>query len=111
VRTRGETLTFRRELRLRSTDAENALWGALKAKRFGGLKFRRQHPVGRYILDLYCHTAHVAIEADGGQHFTDEGKARDATRTAYLASRGIDSVLEAIWGEVTGEGQRVKRST
>jgi very-short-patch-repair endonuclease len=54
-----------------------------------GLKFRRQHPVGPYIIDFYCAELRLAIELDGGQHFTVEGLAYDRRRTGYLAARGV----------------------
>ena len=99
-----------RELRLKSTDAENLLWQALRNRRFCGFKFRRQHPVSRFILDFYCHEARLSIELDGGGH-TDEGqKLYDDERTRILEGAGIrvlrfwnsdlltdlESVLEAI---------------
>jgi very-short-patch-repair endonuclease len=57
---------YARELRRNQTDAEQLLWGLLRDRRFAGKKFRRQHPVGRYILDFYCHELKLAIELDGG---------------------------------------------
>ena len=53
------------------------------------LRFRRQVTVGNYILDFYCATAKIAIELDGSQHYSEDGRARDAVRTAYLESLGI----------------------
>jgi radical SAM superfamily enzyme YgiQ (UPF0313 family)/very-short-patch-repair endonuclease len=84
----------------------------LRAKRFLDLKFRRQHPVGRYILDFYCDELKLAIELDGGQHA--ESQTYDQDRTAFLQSQGIhvlrywnnqvlgetDAVLQAIYQEV-----------
>jgi very-short-patch-repair endonuclease len=112
-------LAFRRQLRQRSTDVERALWTLLRAKRFGGFKFRRQHPVGPYVLDFYCATARLAIEADGGQHFSLDGALRDQLREEFLAMFAIrvvrftdhevlvngEAVLEAIWRALT-EGER-----
>jgi len=82
-------LARRRALRERSTDAERFLWRLLRTRQFVGLKFRRQHSVGPYIIDFYCADRRVAVELDGGQHFTLEGQAYDRRRTAYLAMRGI----------------------
>jgi very-short-patch-repair endonuclease len=82
-------LEQRRELRRRSTASEVALWRLLRAHRFAGIKFRRQHPVGSYVLDFYCPQHRLAIELDGGQHFQPAGQASDEHRTRYLASRGI----------------------
>ena len=83
------SLARRRALRAASTDAEATLWLRLKAKRFGGLKFRRQHPCGPYILDFYCASRCVAVELDGGQHFETATQSYDARRTAFLRRRGI----------------------
>jgi very-short-patch-repair endonuclease len=86
------SLARRRDLRRNSTDAEAALWSRLRAKRFAGFKFRRQHPCGRYILDFYCPAERLAVELDGGQHFEAAGQAYDERRTEYLRSRGIDVI-------------------
>jgi very-short-patch-repair endonuclease len=82
-------LTRRRALRHDATDAEAALWTLLRAKRFLGFKFRRQHPCGPYILDFYCPSARLAVELDGGQHFEAAARAYDQRRTAFLQRRGI----------------------
>ena len=74
-----------RELRIFSTDAERRLWSALRTRRLENYKFRRQHPVGPFILDFACVEHRLVIEADGGQH--DENLA-DERRTAWLASKG-----------------------
>jgi Uncharacterized protein conserved in bacteria len=82
-------LARRRELRRAATDAEQVLWRLLRRRQFAGVKFRRQRPVGRYILDFYCAERRLAVELDGSQHFTDEGRAHDESRTEYLATRGV----------------------
>jgi very-short-patch-repair endonuclease len=82
-------LARRRELRRAATDAEQVLWRLLRRRQFAGVKFRRQHPIGCYILDFYCADHGLAVELDGGLHFTDEGQAHDERRTAYLATRGV----------------------
>jgi very-short-patch-repair endonuclease len=108
-------LTFARNLRQSSTDAEQHLWRLLRNRRLTGHKFRRQHPIPPYVLDFYCHAKKLAIELDGGQHNTDEARAHDEIRTRFLASRGIhvlrfwndavltetDAVLEAIHKALT----------
>ena len=81
------TLSRARQLRRDSTDAEQTLWRALRAKHFAGLKFRRQQPIGPYIVDFVSFQAALVIELDGGQH--DEQAERDETRTLYLNSRGL----------------------
>jgi very-short-patch-repair endonuclease len=84
------SLNRRRALRRASTDAEAALWAQLRAKRFAGFKFRRQHPCGPYILDFYCARERLAVELDGGQHFEEVAIRYDERRTAYLRGHGIE---------------------
>jgi very-short-patch-repair endonuclease len=109
------TLTFARNLRQSSTDAEQLLWRLLRNRGLTGHKFRRQHPVPPYILDFYCDSKKLAIELDGGQHNTDEARAHDEIRSNFLTERGItvlrfwndavltetDAVLEAIHKALT----------
>lgn len=85
----GTTPSQRRELRHTPTDAELAVWRLLRSRQLQGHKFRRQHGVGPYVLDFYCAEAHLAIEVDGGQHYTRDGVEDDTKRTAALADRGI----------------------
>lgn len=75
-----------RQLRRASTDTERALWRLLRDRRLGGAKFRRQQPLGPYIVDFVCLAARLVVEADGGQH---AGCASDAVRDAWLASQGF----------------------
>lgn len=75
---------FRRDLRNGMTPAEISLWLILKDRQVDGLKFRRQFGVGPYILDFYCPALKLAIELDGQVHFSDEARAYDAERDAYL---------------------------
>lgn len=74
-------------LRKNATPEEGKLW-QLYLRRYP-IQFRRQKPMGRYVLDFYCGKAKLAIELDGGQHFSEEGLAADQNRTAYLESLGI----------------------
>ena len=84
-----ELLTHARELRKNATDAENLLWQLLCRNQLNGFGFRRQHPLGSYILDFYCHQAKLAIELDGGQHAEDSQLNRDEKRSAWLREQGI----------------------
>ena len=84
-----------RELRARLTDAEQLLWHLLRNRSFCGYKFRRQHPLGRYILDFYCHEERLAIELDGGGHGAEEQAAYDAVRTEEL--EGADIRVLRFW--------------
>ncbi len=68
------------------------LWRALRARRFAGFKFRRQHLVGDYILDFYCADAKLAVELDGSQHGHPEGIQRDAERGKFLTEQGVATI-------------------
>ena len=81
--------TFAKSMRSQPTDAERRLWQVLRAGNIEGFHFRRQHPIGGYILDFYCSDLRLAIEADGGQHYMPDGKQRDSRRDAALAGAGI----------------------
>ena len=76
-----------REMRKQMPDAEVMLWKLLRNRSIAGAKFRRQHPVGRYILDFYCDEKKLAIELDGSQH-ADQSE-YDQKRDAYLNTLGI----------------------
>lgn len=67
------------------TDAERKLWAALRDRQLSGVKFRRQHPLGRYVLDFFSEEHQIAIEVDGGQHADSK---TDAVRTAWLVAHG-----------------------
>jgi very-short-patch-repair endonuclease len=68
---------------------EVVLWQALRKGQLAGLRFRRQHPIGPYILDFYCPTARLAVEVDGAAHDTAERARHDERREALLAAHGI----------------------
>jgi very-short-patch-repair endonuclease len=69
------------------TDAENHLWTRLRRRQIDGFRFRRQVPVGGYIVDFACLRAWLVIEVDGSQHHLR--RERDRLRTAWLESRGL----------------------
>jgi len=75
-----------RHLRKEMTSAERILWSYLRAKQLNGLKFRRQQPIGDYIVDFVCFEKRLIIEVDGGQH-AENGDA-DLRRTQWLNERG-----------------------
>jgi len=90
-------------LRKRLTDSERLLWKYLRAKQIEGNKFRRQEPIGKYIVDFVCHEKRIIIEVDGGQHSID--KAIDKERDEWLIEQGYkvmrfwnNEVLENIEG-------------
>src|SRR5260221_493475 len=75
-----------KELRSQMTGAEQRLWYHLRAGRFQGWKFRRQVPLGRYVVDFLCEEARLVVEVDGGQHA--ERLEQDSARTQWLAAQG-----------------------
>jgi very-short-patch-repair endonuclease len=78
-----------RALRRNETDAERLLWLLLRGRQVAGAKLRRQHQFGPFILDFFCSEHRLAIEVDGSQHFSDDGVARDQSRTVWLRRAGI----------------------
>ena len=108
---RNEHTRTRRKLRAESPKAERLLWSRLRAKQLDGLKFRRQHGVGGYVVDLYCPAAKLAVEVDGESHFEPAARQNDAKRQAFIESLGIqvlrftnpevydtlDEVIQEIW--------------
>ncbi|MDP8932510.1 MAG: endonuclease domain-containing protein [Actinomycetota bacterium] len=75
-----------RDLRARETWAEEQLWAALRGRRLDGLKFRRQHPIGAFVLDFCCVERRLAVDLDGEVHVTQ--RERDVEREALLAAAG-----------------------
>lgn len=102
-----------RALRQSRTTPEAKLWQPLRNGRVAGFKFRRQHPIGRYVADFCCESAKLVVEVDGDSHAGDEAEARDADRTAWLLKQGyrmirftnedvhkrFDAVIEAVFLE------------
>ena len=80
-------LPYAKRMRRASTDAEARLWWHLRAARFRGLKFRRQQPIGDYIVDFVCFERKLIVEVDGSQHLETIG--RDDARTAWLEPVGF----------------------
>ncbi|HEX4911765.1 MAG TPA: endonuclease domain-containing protein [Permianibacter sp.] len=81
-----DSRNFAKSLRRNMTDAEQLLWRHLRAHRLNGEKFRRQHPLGPYIVDFVHFSARLIVEADGGQH---NGSSRDTQRDAWLEQQGF----------------------
>ena len=104
-----EQVAFARGLRRGQTQAESLLWAKLRRKRFQGCRFRRQHAIGRYIVDFVCVGRGVVVELDGGQH-AENVKVGDEKRDMFLQTKGyrvlrfwnnevltnMEGVLEAI---------------
>ena len=75
-----------RDLRRNMTAAERRIWQILRSQQMQGYKFRRQLPIGRYIVDFACHEARLIVEIDGGQH--DRSSPQEAARSAFLQNEG-----------------------
>lgn len=91
-------------MRWAPTPAESALWEAIRGRQLAGLHFRRQHPVGRFIVDFYCPAKKLVVEIDGGVH--DNQVARDEARTALIEAHGYH-VLRFRNEEVLAQRQSV----
>jgi very-short-patch-repair endonuclease len=113
-----------KDLRRNMTNGEKLLWSRLRAHRMDGRKFRRQHAMGRYIVDFVCLQSRLIIEIDGDSHFMDDVRPElDSRRTAYLEKLGfrvrrfgnhqvmteLDSVTEAIFNELQTDGNASSR--
>ena len=90
-----------RELRRDMTPAERVLWGRLRNRQLEGLKFRRQHPLGRFIVDFCCAQHRLIVEVDGGVHRNQ--REYDEARTQVLQAHGYRVLRfsnEAVLGDV-----------
>ncbi|KQW83779.1 endonuclease domain-containing protein [Brevundimonas sp. Root1279] len=87
--TGSDTVLRARELRRRLSPPEARLWIRLRGRRLEGFKFRRQHPVGPFILDFYCAEAKLAVEVDGQGHLHPDRVEYDRRRTLWLHRQGI----------------------
>ncbi len=88
-KTHPYTVVTARFLRHNPTNAEARLWDALRNRQVCGLKFRRQHPFGSFILDFFCPRLQLAIEVDGAVHESPDQRSYDAAREEFLRDRGI----------------------
>ncbi|WP_203292616.1 endonuclease domain-containing protein [Maricaulis parjimensis] len=109
-----------RLLRKRMTPHEVKLWAALRLLRSQGIRFRRQVPLGAYIVDFACFDPKLVIEVDGSQHTLDSHARRDRERDAWLERQGFavlrmwnhevndnfDGVMDAIGEYLRGKGLR-----
>ena len=89
LRKHPTTLRLARSMRRDLTPTEAKVWNRLRGRR-ADFKFRRQHPIGPYILDFYCDEVTLAVEIEGDQHAGPEQIRHDRKRTAWLRRRGID---------------------
>ena len=93
------TLRRARSLRANQTDSEARLWGELRGRKLHGWKWRRQAPIGPFIVDFFCPAARLVVELDGSHHL--DQVEYDGRRTRYLEQRGLRVVRfesELIWG-------------
>ena len=88
----GQKIRLARQLRRAATDAERLLWHHLRNRVLMGCKFRRQYPIGPYVVDFVCLEARLVLEADGCQH---ADSSRDALRDGYL--RGLGFHVLRFW--------------
>jgi very-short-patch-repair endonuclease len=105
---------YARKLRKNLSDAERVLWQILRNRQLAGWKFRRQHPIGPFIVDFVCIEKKLVVEVDGGQHATSLQE--DTKRTRYLENKGYrvvhfwnndvlresDSVLNVVLNFLSG---------
>lgn len=108
------TTRTRQELRHNSTAAEQLFWSKVRSKQFYSLKFRRQHGIGSFIVDIYCPERKLVIEIDGDTHAEDSAILRDKQRTEYIEALGYtvirytnDDVLNNIDGVFEDLGKRL----
>ncbi len=107
---KGDETSLARELHRRQAEAEKALWVRLRNRQLEGVKFRRQQPIGDYIVDFAGLESRIIVEVDGGQHNERRMREKDEERTAWLKREGyrvlrfwdnevlknVDGVLEVI---------------
>jgi len=84
-----KSTSFSRNLRQKQTVAESDLWKRLKSKQLEGIKFRRQQPIGPYIVDFVSFERKIVVEVDGGQHNDKERMEKDEKRTRWLEGEGF----------------------
>jgi very-short-patch-repair endonuclease len=93
-----------RQMRAEMTETEKILWSKLSSKKLDGFRFRKQHPIGRYIADFFCHSLKLVIEIDGGIHSTQ--KEYDKNRDNYLSAQGY-TVLRFSDKQIKGNPSEV----
>ena len=102
----ADPVNFARKLRREQTRPERRFWTLIRTWRDAGLHWRRQAPIGPYVVDFVCKSKKLIVEIDGDTHYSDAGVAHDAQRTAYLAERGY-RVLRFTNADVMQRGEGV----
>src|ERR1700684_4444599 len=93
----ARSTTHAREMRKTLTPPEARLWNALRRRALDGLKFRRQHPIGPFILDFYCVSARLAVGIDGAAHTLGDAPKRDDSRDLWLERHGVTVLRVEAW--------------
>jgi very-short-patch-repair endonuclease len=105
-----KTLTRAQSLRRDMTDAEIKLWSILRSGQLGGAKFRRQQPIGPFIVDFVCQQHRLIVEADGSQHCESES---DVKRDAFLRAKGYRVMRfwnHDVLGSIEAVGEEILRA-
>ena len=107
-------LDLKRRLRINMTSQEARLWSRLRARQLQGLKFRRQHGIGPYIVDFYCSEQSLVIEVDGDSHADADQIVKDQSRDRYFQSLGLrviryinDDILKNLDGVLEDLAERL----
>jgi very-short-patch-repair endonuclease len=104
----GDTIAVARTLRQSMTPAETLLWKHLRRAQLSGSHFRRQTPIGQFIVDFACRAAKLVVEVDGSAHDSMDAQERDAQRDRWFAENGF-RVLRFTNAEVLADPERVVR--
>lgn len=108
----SDIFRYAEELRNNMTEAEQILWEALRKKQLNGMRFRRQHPINKYVLDFYCFKKKLSIELDGKYHAEKAQQFYDEDRTKNLAALGIREIRfsnEEVMNDLKGVLERIKQ--
>lgn len=92
MQARHDTREFARSLRRKLTLPEGLLWRAIKGRKAAGFHFRKQHPLGPYVLDFYCHERRLCVEIDGASHGMGDQARKDERRDGWVAEKGIQTL-------------------
>jgi very-short-patch-repair endonuclease len=102
-----------KDLKRGMTPAEKILWEELRGSKLDGHKFRRQHPIGKFIADFYCHEKKLVVELDGGIHDDEDVKERDEGRTYELENFELQVIRfqnEEIFRDLSSVLNKIKFS-
>ena len=108
VHNKRSLLDIRRNLRVNSTPAEEILWQEIRNRKLNGLKFKRQHSIGNYVVDFYCASKRLIVELDGEVHYTEDQKEKDKYRDKNLTEMNF-RVLRIANSKVLNEIEEVKK--